>query len=47
MDKEYSKFLVYFCDGIGEYDVFARTKLCRICGKLKRSEMRILVVKAY
>lgn len=27
MDKEYSKFLVYFCDGIREYDVFARKML--------------------
>ena len=47
MDKEYSKFLVYFCGGIGEYNVFAQTKLCRICGKLNPSEMRLLVLKAY
>ena len=47
MDKEYSIFLVYFCDGIREYDVFARRMLCRICGKLNPSEMRYVVLKAY
>ena len=47
MDKEYSKFLVYFCGGIGEYNVFARKMLCRICGKLNPSEMRRVVLKAY